>query len=108
VDAVLDVEFSEKSLARSADANPDWDGRTCAEVYCHGGTMLGGARTTLMWGGEDLECGDCHQLPPPEPHPQNADCALCHSAAFKASGDLKLSVHLNGGVDFKDAPDGGV
>jgi predicted CxxxxCH...CXXCH cytochrome family protein len=69
---------------------------TCT-VYCHGGSLSGGADTTPSWPDGSLTggCGACHGNPPLAVAPHTAtttDCAGCHPAVPGAS-------HMNGTVD---------
>ena len=46
---------------------------TCSGTYCHGGGLGGGTHTSPVWtrlGQGEADCGACHGLPPPPPHPR--------------------------------------
>lgn len=91
--------------------NPAYDAtaKTCANVYCHGGTLQGGAKTTPNWTDVDIGCDSCHGAPPPEytGHPQapTADgvktCNKCHTQTVDADGKIRADTgaHINGWVD---------
>ena len=95
------VAFS--GLALTDGAKPAWDpsGPSCANTYCHGGTMAtaGGANRTPVWNqvdGTQETCGSCHGYPPPAPHPQDPACGTCHEDAT-ADGKIKTpSEHIDG------------
>ncbi len=81
---------------------PAWDrsSATCANTYCHGGTLSGGTNTRPVWtrvGTGEASCGSCHGVPPPAPHPANPNCAACHAGYTQTS--VNLQTHLNGKPD---------
>ncbi|GEJ57067.1 CxxxxCH/CxxCH domain c-type cytochrome [Anaeromyxobacter diazotrophicus] len=91
---------------------PVWDRATgtCSGTYCHGGTLAGGTRTSPAWAGVSgqAECGTCHGLPPPAPHPTvrasgTVACNGCHALTVDASGQLIPPAaggkHLDGQVE---------
>ena len=63
---------------------------------CHGGPSP--VWTTLDAG---LSCTSCHGNPPALPHPQVANCALCHLNATGPNGQdvVDRTLHVNGVVD---------
>jgi predicted CxxxxCH...CXXCH cytochrome family protein len=81
---------------------PAWDrtsGR-CANVYCHGATLSGGAAATPLWtlaDGTQRACGACHGAPPPAPHPVNPACGECHPGYGQDAVDPEL--HIDGKLD---------
>ena len=97
------------SLAVAGGATPTWDrtAATCAKVYCHGATLGGGANTKPVWtkvDGSQANCGDCHSLPPPAPHPASDQCASCHSDTMNANGSFKdKTKHIDGKVEVVGA-----
>jgi predicted CxxxxCH...CXXCH cytochrome family protein len=103
LDATAQVTFG--AAARRDSATPFWNGTTCANVYCHGGTLAGGAIAAPSWTGSgQVSCGSCHGLPPTGSHTTSTDCAGCHGydgATFDAA------LHLNGTVDFGGGGGGG-
>lgn len=68
---------------------------TCATA-CHGGT-------SPVWTAQNvnLGCESCHMSPPPTPHPQVQNCALCHPNSRGGSGRdfVDRALHVNGAVD---------
>jgi predicted CxxxxCH...CXXCH cytochrome family protein len=106
MDAVVDVAFPDDGLARARGGDPVWDGVSiCAGVYCHGATLGGGTYTEPGWYDEPVveglslvHCGSCHSLPPPDPHPNEGDCARCHEAAYNGD-DLDPAIHIDGQVN---------
>jgi predicted CxxxxCH...CXXCH cytochrome family protein len=107
LNASVDVIFADGGLASTGGAEPYFDGASCYSVYCHGGTLTGGENQAPKWNATThVTCGDCHGIPPTEPHPAEAGCPTCHSAAY-VDGGLDLEAHLNGIVDFA-AVDGGM
>ncbi len=79
---------------------PVWDGTTCAASWCHGNVPNGNLSNAPVWTGTgQAECGSCHGIPPPPPHPQLGACAGCHPAAYSAR-TVDLDLHVNGRIDF--------
>ncbi|MFO0729209.1 MAG: CxxxxCH/CxxCH domain-containing protein [Myxococcota bacterium] len=83
VDTSTPAEVLFGSLSTSKNAHPSWDraSATCANTYCHGSTLEGGAPAAPRWtvvDGTEARCGTCHGLPPSAPHPQNERCEMCH------------------------------
>jgi predicted CxxxxCH...CXXCH cytochrome family protein len=87
---------------------PAWDRATgtCSNTYCHGATM---AKKNPVWtavGQGEGDCGTCHGVPPPPPHPAVdvteglARCAACHDLTIDETGALipprTGGKHLNG------------
>jgi predicted CxxxxCH...CXXCH cytochrome family protein len=106
--AVAEVVFGE--LATTGGLGPTWDPTTlrCAGVYCHGASKGGGTNTSPLWttvDGSQSQCGSCHGLPPPAPHPDDANCASCHGATVNADNvSIKdKTLHINGVVDGAEA-----
>ena len=71
---LLPADLSFDGLAVADHARPEWDRAqaTCADTYCHGGTLTGGTATAPVWtrvDGSQTTCGSCHGAPPPLPHP---------------------------------------
>lgn len=96
------------ALAAAGGATPSWDAgsRTCSGVYCHGATLGGGTYTAPGWAddlADGIQCGDCHAIPPPSPHPQEdaESCAECHEGAI-SGGQPNPSTHIDGAVQFED------
>lgn len=114
---LLPAELTMSGLGTSAQ----WDhaSATCTNSYCHGDTLhqvdpasnmivmgAGGTLTQPVWtqvDGTQSACGTCHGNPPPSPHPQNADCGLCHQSMnpgdFAAGKFSYAELHINGKVE---------
>ncbi|NOY93001.1 MAG: CxxxxCH/CxxCH domain-containing protein [Deltaproteobacteria bacterium] len=76
-----EVTFS--GLATARGATPSYDGSGCSDVACHGAGLSGGRLTSPVWTADDgaaAQCGACHSIPPPAPHPDSSSCAsaVCH------------------------------
>jgi predicted CxxxxCH...CXXCH cytochrome family protein len=103
--ATADVAFSGLAT-RNTTTPPAWDrgAGTCANTYCHGATLAGGALKTPSWtqtDGAARACGACHGAPPPAPHSTSADCGSCHPGYTATT--VNASLHLNGAVDATSA-----
>jgi predicted CxxxxCH...CXXCH cytochrome family protein len=92
-------------LASAGGAVPSFDAQalTCT-VYCHGATLSGGGATAPVWtrvDGSQTSCTSCHGYPPPAPHPQRSQCALCHPGTVQADGSIDVNggLHINGSVE---------
>jgi len=89
-------------LASAEDVVPEWDRETgsCANTYCHGATLGGGTLKTPEWtvlDGSQAECGTCHGVPPPAPHPQSTSCIACHPETVIPGGiDVQGGTHIDG------------
>jgi predicted CxxxxCH...CXXCH cytochrome family protein len=101
-----EVIFSARASARGA--SPTYASGTCRDVACHGAGLGGGAIVAPRWDATDgsaSQCGACHGLPPPPPHPVRTGCSTlgCHGAyATPGPGvsELGLGVHTDGTVDL--------
>ncbi|HEV7557562.1 MAG TPA: CxxxxCH/CxxCH domain-containing protein, partial [Kofleriaceae bacterium] len=93
-----------------AGSKATWNGSTCTNVYCHGATLVdgstgaGGTSTVPTWTvvtGAQSQCGSCHGLPPPAPHPQDADCGKCHNTMTPGGGLVITDParHIDGNLD---------
>lgn len=90
LDGTATLTWAAGGLASKQGATPSFDGATCTN-YCHGSTLVGGSLTTPLWtkvDGTQAQCGTCHALPPPFPHPspEGASCAECHPETLEAVG----------------------
>jgi len=111
VDGIVQVEFVDGGLAYAGGMVPEWDGAKCTNVYCHGASLSGGTRVEPYWNGEGMEdgvtCGDCHGVPPPDPHPSSGTCSQCHATTYESDAGLDRQEHIDGEVDLGGAGDGG-
>jgi len=107
-------------VALTANAQPRWDRATatCANVYCHGATLIGNAaRPPPVWtgGAGEAACGKCHDVPPPAPHPSTSagltGCVSCHAETMDAGGNVippaSGGKHLDGIVEATGGHSGG-
>ncbi len=115
IDTDLPAELTFGSLATAWGSNPQWNGATCANVYCHGATLQGGINTEPNWTysghggpfgceechGSQITCSSCHALMPPAPHPASDRCELCHADVVRADRTIRnLALHVNGQTDL--------
>jgi predicted CxxxxCH...CXXCH cytochrome family protein len=97
----LPAEVSFGGVAVRADRRPDWDrdAFTCSNTWCHGPDE---PRRSPSWVSDRApSCPSCHGMPPAPPHPQMADCSLCHGAVV-APDDATIATrrrHVDGVVD---------
>ena len=93
------AELTFGALASANGVQPAWDGASCS-VYCHGATLGGGTASRPVWtqvGTGQADCGGCHGVPPPAPHPvlpANAACSGCHP--FNGRTPIDPQTHANG------------
>lgn len=102
-----EVTFQGVALSFTADPHYEFDTHRCVDAYCHGanyvGRNLGGTDTAPDWTsgmGEPLACDSCHALPPPAPHPADAQCANCHKNVDASGTILFPDLHVDGDVTF--------
>ncbi len=107
IDGIVEVSFHGNALA--AGAQPVWDPgtATCSGAYCHGVTIGGGTHTTPKWtqvDGTQVQCGTCHSIPPPPPHPASGlDCMVCHQQTMGPNHTIvHPENHVNGQIDVAD------
>jgi predicted CxxxxCH...CXXCH cytochrome family protein len=82
-------------LAQSLGSSPTYDVKTqsCTGTYCHKSYV---PNWTAPKTSADA-CGTCHGLPPPLPHPQNAQCYECHGDVIdKNRNFVNKSRHIDG------------
>lgn len=102
LDAVVQVQFGDASLAKTGSMSPVWTGSVCDNVYCHGSSLSGGSHTSPTWdGAQTITCGACHGMPPEDGHPSGTKCDGCHAAAYGDDGQLDPVRHVNGKVDMR-------
>ena len=67
---------------------PSMEGGRCA-VYCHGGTLKFETAVSPSWTSTaGTTCTSCHAMPPPAPHPDRSDCAVCHIDLMDEQGSI--------------------
>ncbi len=107
VDSALPAEVIFGNLA---GATASWNGSSCSNTYCHGATLsdggapAGGTATKPVWtvvDGSQSQCGSCHGLPPPPPHPVDSDCGKCHPTMTAGMPGVITdpSKHIDGNLD---------
>jgi predicted CxxxxCH...CXXCH cytochrome family protein len=99
-DGIIDMSWG--PFAKAGGANPNYNGSTCTNVYCHG--AFPGGRTVFApsWTGGPMTCGSCHGTPPPTPPHTNpaAECSTCHGAGYSQTAKtVDKAKHINGVVD---------
>jgi predicted CxxxxCH...CXXCH cytochrome family protein len=109
IDIIPPAEITWGELAKTNQLNPEWNGTTCTNVYCHGKSLSGGTMTTPTWTStESISCGFCHSLPPNtgkhEVHVEDYsfDCNFCHNGYIKNSS-INLQTHIDGKKDVQFA-----
>ena len=81
-------------LAAQFGGTYDSQSQSCNNVACHG-------NTTVSWTGAELNCGDCHALPPTSgAHiihviDQEYDCNICHIGYSAISETVSETDHIN-------------
>ncbi len=82
-----DVEFSGLPVVH-AEGSVDAEGR--CSVYCHGSQLRIETFKSPPWTEPgSLECDACHGMPPPNPHPGDAeDCGRCHIEVSDEAGEI--------------------
>lgn len=102
-DTALPAELVFGVIATADGAEPEFDGVTCNDTYCHGTTLnAGGEHTEPSWtvtDGSEAYCGSCHMIPPPAPHSPSSSCGDCHITAEEGSFLPSPELHVNGEVD---------
>ena len=97
--APAEVVFS--GLAVAGGANPVYDGLSCTNTYCHTGP--GGQIPSPEWTDADMprSCRNCHDSPPPDPHPASSSCEGCHSSVAGPNFTIvDPTKHIDGTLDF--------
>jgi predicted CxxxxCH...CXXCH cytochrome family protein len=108
MDGVVEVTFS--GIADARGARPEWDGRACTSVACHGASLTDAPAVTPVWrdtSGAASRCGACHGVPPTQ-HTPSRECSRveCHGAEVgeDASGAPAITqagrmLHVDGAID---------
>jgi predicted CxxxxCH...CXXCH cytochrome family protein len=91
-------------VARANGVTPAFNGTTCT-AYCHGASMGGPAPTWTQVGTGQAACGSCHGLPPPAPHPAQANCQQCHQDIGAGMVFTQPQKHIDGTLDVTVACD---
>ncbi len=103
VKSQVSAEINFQGLAIIGGTNPQWNGQTCTNTYCHGGFNGGNSTNAPKWTTVDntqAACGTCHNLPPGGEHPQGdvvSQCNLCHGTVVDDDNNIiSKSLHING------------
>lgn len=112
LDSALPADLVFSGAAAAFGGAPSYQDGSCRETSCHGGVFPGGHRsggslTEPRWtdvGGAPAECGACHGLPPPAPHPYgnlNPTCSACHENIDSDNRTFtRPDLHVDGVVTF--------
>ena len=93
-----DVTFGGVAVANGA--TPTYDGLTCTNTYCHDN---GGQAPAPEWTDASMprSCRNCHESPPPAPHPNNPACENCHGSVAGPNFTIAdVTKHIDGNLDF--------
>ncbi len=105
-DSDLPAEITFSGFASKDNTNPQWDGQSCSDTYCHG--SFEPAWTVID--GTQAACGTCHTLPPGGNHPQGEaieQCVLCHgNVVDEKKNIINMALHINGEVNSTSHPEG--
>lgn len=97
---------AELTFGMAAGPGASWNGTTCT-TGCHGSAAIGATAPEPTWtrvDGAQAACGSCHGVPPPAPHPQEANCAACHPTMEEGSLAFRdPASHIDGKVDVGGA-----
>ncbi len=86
--------MNDVALAAQIGGTYDSQSQSCSDVACH-------SNTTVSWIGAEMNCGDCHAVPPTSgAHivhvtDQEYDCNICHTGYSAASETVTDSIHIN-------------
>jgi predicted CxxxxCH...CXXCH cytochrome family protein len=110
MDTARPAELTFSGAAIANGASPVYENGTCSSTPCHGavfpdGHDSGGSNTVPTWtrvGSGEAECGSCHGLPPPRPHPlPTYPCNQCHeNVAADGMSFVNPELHVDGIVTF--------
>jgi predicted CxxxxCH...CXXCH cytochrome family protein len=87
---------------------------TCANVYCHGGEMIGDPDTPApVWTAstDGPACDTCHGMPPTQTHPTGlglTDCVRCHEQVVNDTvvdqtlGIVEANLHIDAQLSLGD------
>ena len=76
---------------------------TCSGTWCHGPSDPGGSTSPEWTSSDPLGCSDCHGFPPPTPHPDYAECWVCHGNVDDTLAFVDPTLHINGSVELNSA-----
>lgn len=102
VNGTTEVVLSSVGTSGGHDmAHYDAAARTCTDTWCHGSGMTGHAASPEWTSSGPLPCDSCHGNPPAAPHPQMAECSICHAAVVNDDNvTIKdPGLHVDGHVD---------
>ncbi len=107
LDGALPAEIVWGDLAKTDDLSPDWNGSTCADVYCHGNSLQEGTNKNPSWtSAQDLACNACHGLAPNSGAHQkhtrdySFDCQTCHQG-YIINTTVDKQIHIDGKKDVQ-------
>jgi predicted CxxxxCH...CXXCH cytochrome family protein len=109
IDTPLPAEVEFSAVASAFGGTPVYANGTCSQVSCHGGKFpgthrSGGSNVSPVWtkvDGTQANCGSCHGLPPPAPHPYQSDCSSCHEDIAPDNVHfIHPELHVDGVVTF--------
>jgi predicted CxxxxCH...CXXCH cytochrome family protein len=110
MDTARPAEVVFSGIATINGAKPAYERGTCTSTPCHGavfpdGHDSGGSNTAPDWtrvGEGEAQCGSCHGLPPPPPHPlPTYPCQDCHrNVADDGVTFTRPDLHVDGVVTF--------
>jgi len=102
IDDWTTAEVTFGGVAVANNRSPSWNRNTgsCADTYCHGPSTSGAVSPIWNDPTVSLNCGSCHGLPPAAPHPQLAQCNLCHTNVRSDFTFIDRTKHVNGSLDF--------
>ena len=103
-----EIIFTGPGTAFKAEPAFDAETQSCKNTFCHGGSFVGfrpsgGTLTEPTWTSTDgaaAECGACHSLPPPLPHPIDSACSDCHKNIDEGGTFTRPELHVDGTVTF--------
>jgi predicted CxxxxCH...CXXCH cytochrome family protein len=112
LDSLPPAELVFSGVALANGASPRYENGSCQMTSCHGAVLQrahasGGSNTTPVWtevDGSQTECGSCHAIPPPAPHPL-PDSYPCHACHFNLAEDdvtfIRPDLHVDGVVTLQ-------
>jgi predicted CxxxxCH...CXXCH cytochrome family protein len=95
------AELTFSGVANANGAVSAWsEGTQTCTTWCHQANGDGGVSPQWTREGTSLSCQGCHGAPPPAPHPQVKNCALCHPNSTGSDGlsFLDRTLHIDGQI----------